>query len=121
MKAMFAVAMLFAFAAVAEAGKTATASHLLVPEEATCNEIKARIEAGADFADEAKAHSTCPSGKSGGSLGNFGQGQMVPEFDTVIFDPATKMGEVYGPVKTSFGYHLIKVYKRSGVNGDESA
>ena len=98
---------------------SATASHILIADEAKTNEVKAEIEAGADFAEKAKEHSTCPSGKSGGSLGNFGQGQMVPEFDKVIFDPATKMNVVYGPVKTQFGYHLIQVYKRSGVNGEE--
>eukprot|EP01061_Rhynchopus_euleeides_P013065 TRINITY_DN22906_c1_g2_i1.p2 TRINITY_DN22906_c1_g2~~TRINITY_DN22906_c1_g2_i1.p2 ORF type:complete len:142 (+),score=57.63 TRINITY_DN22906_c1_g2_i1:62-427(+) len=100
---------------------TATASHILVPDESKANELKAEIEGGADFGEKAKEHSTCPSGKSGGSLGNFGQGQMVPEFDKVIFDPATKMGVVYGPVKTQFGFHLIQVFKRSGVKGEESA
>ena len=66
---------------------------------------------GADFADLAKQHSSCPSGKSGGNLGEFGPGQMVKEFDTVVFNEA--VGEVHGPVKTQFGYHLLEVTSRS--------
>mmetsp|Transcript_25584 Transcript_25584/g.56294 ORF Transcript_25584/g.56294 Transcript_25584/m.56294 type:complete len:117 (-) Transcript_25584:57-407(-) len=111
----------WAFAALlaVAAGKSATASHILVKEEAKCEELKTEIEGGGDFAALAKKHSTCPSGKSGGSLGNFNQGQMVPEFDKVIFDPATEMGKTYGCVKTKFGYHLITVVKREGVKGSE--
>merc|ERR1712205_194078 len=63
----------------------------------------------------AKEHSTCPSGKSGGSLGEFGPGQMVKEFNDVVFTTG-KVGKVDGPVKTQFGYHLILITKR----GDES-
>mmetsp|Transcript_5675 Transcript_5675/g.13510 ORF Transcript_5675/g.13510 Transcript_5675/m.13510 type:complete len:117 (-) Transcript_5675:61-411(-) len=110
--------VLAALVAVA-AGKSATASHILVKEESKCQELKTDIEGGASFADLAKKHSTCPSGKSGGSLGNFRQGQMVPEFDKVIFDPATEMGKTYGCVKTQFGHHLIQVVKREGVKGSE--
>eukprot|EP00755_Sulcionema_specki_P010228 Sspe_Gene.660::Locus_227_Transcript_1_1_Confidence_1.000_Length_473::g.660::m.660/K03769/ppiC; peptidyl-prolyl cis-trans isomerase C len=103
------------------AAKSAKASHILVPDEATCKDIKERIENGADFAEMAKEHSKCPSGREGGDLGEFQQGQMVPEFDKVIFDPKSEMGKVYGPVKTQFGYHLIKIFKRKGVNGEETA
>lgn len=60
-------------------------------------------------------NSTCPSGKSGGSLGEFGPGQMVKEFNDVVFTTG-KVGKVEGPVKTQFGYHLILITKR----GDES-
>eukprot|EP00656_Telonema_subtile_P051847 TRINITY_DN7076_c0_g1_i1.p1 TRINITY_DN7076_c0_g1~~TRINITY_DN7076_c0_g1_i1.p1 ORF type:complete len:122 (+),score=38.40 TRINITY_DN7076_c0_g1_i1:92-457(+) len=99
----------------AVAAKSATASHILVPDEAKCLELKATIEAAADsnaaFADAAKAHSTCPSGKSGGSLGSFGPGQMVPEFDKVVFSDAIKT--VLGPVKTQFGHHLIWISERT--------
>ena len=122
MKAFLALFVIFALSQGIEASKSATASHILVEGEDACNNLKAEIESGSvKFEDAAKEHSKCPSGKSGGSLGNFGQGQMVPEFDKVIFDAATEMGKVYGPVKTQFGYHLIQVFKRSGVNGEESA
>eukprot|EP00746_Dinoflagellata_sp_MGD_P167703 gnl/MRDRNA2_/MRDRNA2_98549_c0_seq1.p1 gnl/MRDRNA2_/MRDRNA2_98549_c0~~gnl/MRDRNA2_/MRDRNA2_98549_c0_seq1.p1 ORF type:complete len:132 (-),score=28.08 gnl/MRDRNA2_/MRDRNA2_98549_c0_seq1:63-458(-) len=93
-------------------GKTATASHILVKELSKCNELKSEIAAGADFAEVAKKWSTCPSGKKGGSLGHFSQGQMVPAFDKVIFDPDTQLGDVSDCVKTQFGYHLIQVHKR---------
>ena len=61
--------------------------------------------------DLAKQHSSCPSGQRGGELGEFGPGQMVKEFDTVVFNEA--VGEVHGPVKTQFGYHLLEVTSRS--------
>lgn len=93
-------------------GKTATASHILVKTEESCNSLKAQIGNGADFAELAKKHSTCPSGKKGGSLGSFSQGQMVPAFDAVIFNPDTKIGDVSDCVKTQFGFHLIKVFER---------
>ncbi len=89
----------------------ASARHILVPSEEKCLELKSQIAGGADFADLAKEHSTCPSGKNGGSLGEFGPGQMVKEFDTVVFNEA--VGEVHGPVKTQFGYHLLEVTSRS--------
>jgi peptidyl-prolyl cis-trans isomerase C len=67
------------------------------------------------FADLAREYSTCPSGSSsGGSLGSFQPGTMVPEFDKVVFSPDTVIGSVIGPVETKFGYHLIVVDKRSG-------
>ncbi len=89
----------------------ASARHILVDSEARCEELKKQIEAGTDFADVAKAHSTCPSGKSGGDLGEFGRGQMVKEFDEVVFNG--DLNTVHGPVKTQFGYHLLEVTKRS--------
>ena len=90
---------------------SASARHILVPTEEKCLELKAQIEGGAAFADLAKEHSTCPSGARGGDLGSFGPGQMVKEFDTVVFNEA--VGEVHGPVKTQFGYHLIEITERS--------
>jgi len=90
---------------------TATARHILVPTEEACNDIKDQIAAGGDFAELAKAHSTCPSGQRGGDLGQFGEGQMVPEFDVVVFNEA--LNEVHGPIKTQFGYHLLEVTSRS--------
>ena len=67
--------------------------------------IRARIVAGGDFAEEAKKHSDCPSGAEGGSLGWFGRGMMVPEFDKAAFE--MKKGEVSNIVTTQFGYHII--------------
>jgi len=88
-----------------------TARHILVPMGAQCTDLKAQIDAGASFEDMARQHSTCPSGKSGGALGEFGPGQMVKEFDTVVFNEA--VGAVHGPVKTQFGYHLIEITSRT--------
>lgn len=88
----------------------ASARHILVDSEAQCAELKQQISDGADFADLAKQHSSCPSGKQGGGLGEFGPGQMVPEFDKVVF--SAPVNEVQGPVKTQFGYHLLEVTAR---------
>ncbi len=89
----------------------ATARHILVDSEASCQALKDEIEAGADFGAVANEHSSCPSRKSGGDLGSFGPGQMVPEFDTVVFNEA--VGQVHGPVKTQFGYHLLEITSRT--------
>ncbi len=89
---------------------SASARHLLVATQEQCNEIKQQIEDGASFADMAKEHSSCPSGRSGGDLGTFGRGQMVPEFDKVVFEEAINV--VHGPVKTQFGYHLLETTER---------
>jgi len=89
----------------------ANARHILVSTEEQCNELKNQIINGADFTVVAAEHSSCPSGKQGGDLGSFGPGQMVAEFDTVVFNDA--IGEVHGPVKTQFGYHLIEITSRS--------
>ncbi len=88
----------------------ASARHIHVPSEATCQDLKTQIEKGADFAALAKEHSQCPSGKKGGELGTFGPGQMVKEFDDVVF--SAPLNEVQGPVKTQFGYHLLEVTDR---------
>ena len=89
----------------------ANARHILVSTEEQCNELKTQINNGADFTAVAAEHSSCPSGKQGGDLGSFGPGQMVAEFDTVVFNDA--IGEVHGPVKTQFGYHLLEVTSRT--------
>ena len=91
--------------------KKASARHILVASEETCKELKAKIEAGADFATVAKEHSQCPSGKEGGSLGEFSPGMMVPEFDKVVF--TAEVSKVHGPIKTDFGYHLIEITSRT--------
>jgi len=90
---------------------SASARHILVKTEQECLDLKTKIEEGADFADIAKQHSSCPSGKSGGDLGTFGPGQMVKEFDTVVFNE--EVGKVHGPVKTQFGFHLLEITNRS--------
>ena len=64
----------------------ASARHILVKSEEECLKLKAQIDSGADFAELAKAHSQCPSGQQGGDLGSFGQGEMVREFDDVVFN-----------------------------------
>ena len=89
----------------------ASARHILVDSEAKCLEIKTKIAAGADFAAMAKQFSQCPSSRDGGALGSFTPGQMVPEFDRVVFKEA--VGQVHGPVKTEFGYHLVEITSRS--------
>lgn len=88
----------------------ASARHILVSSEAQCVELKTRIEGGEDFAALARQHSSCPSGRQGGDLGSFGPGQMVREFDQVVF--SAPVGVVQGPVKTQFGYHLVEVTSR---------
>jgi peptidyl-prolyl cis-trans isomerase C len=91
---------------------TATARHILVDTEAECRAVLARLEEGADFAELAKKHSKCPSGRRGGDLGSFGRGDMVPEFDEAVF--AAKVGDVLGPVETPFGFHVVQVTSREG-------
>ena len=82
-----------------------------------CAELKQAIldaggvhQQGLKFEEIAKKHSKCPSGKDGGLLGKFGRGRMVAEFDKVCWE--APLGEVQGPVKTQFGYHLILVMER---------
>jgi len=89
----------------------AAARHILVSTEAQCLELKKKIEEGADFAEMARQHSSCPSGRQGGALGEFGPGQMVREFDEVVF--SGEVGKVLGPVRTQFGYHLVEVTSRT--------
>lgn len=90
---------------------TAAARHILVETEQKCVDLKNQIADGADFADVAREHSQCPSGRRGGELGTFGRGQMVREFEEVVF--SADVGVVQGPVQTQFGYHLIEVTERS--------
>jgi len=90
---------------------TASARHILVADKKQCEQLKSDIENGADFADLARQHSTCPSGKKGGDLGQFREHQMVKEFNDVVF--SAELHKVHGPVKTQFGYHLIEITDRS--------
>ena len=91
--------------------KKASARHILVSTEQECEDIRTQIENGADFAEMARKHSQCPSGQQGGNLGEFFPGQMVQEFDQVVF--SEEVGKVHGPVKTQFGYHLVEITERS--------
>ena len=92
---------------------SATARHILVKTVEEAIELKGRIDGGESFEEMAKLHSTCPSGKKGGSLGEFSPGQMVKEFDTVVFGDLP-VGQVSEPIETQFGFHLIEVEKRIG-------
>ena len=89
----------------------ARARHILVDSAERAEELKQQIDSGADFGQLAAEHSECPSGSSGGDLGEFEQGQMVPEFDAVVFQEA--IGEIHGPIQTQFGYHLIEITDRT--------
>ncbi len=92
-------------------GAQAHAKHILVESEEKANEILGMIEDGAkSFEDAAKEYSSCPSKDQGGDLGTFGRGQMVPEFDQAVFE--SEIGKLLGPVKTQFGFHLIRVEDR---------
>ena len=94
------------------AGESVNASHILVDSEEKALKILDEIKGGKSFEDAAKEYSTCPSGKNGGNLGDFGRGQMVPEFDSAVF--AMEIGAITEtPVKTQFGYHLIKLNSKS--------
>ncbi len=88
--------------------ESVSASHILVDTEEKANEILAKINANeVSFEDAARNESSCPSSQNGGALGEFTRGQMVPEFDEAVFSMA--VGEVKGPVKTQFGFHIIKL------------
>lgn len=92
-------------------GTTFNASHILVESEDKANELLDQIRAGEiTFEDAARRFSTCPSGKQGGELGDFTSGQMVPEFENAC--AAMEPGQTTGPVKTQFGYHIIRLNKK---------
>ncbi|WP_027859621.1 peptidylprolyl isomerase [Marinobacterium jannaschii] len=88
----------------------ACARHILVKSREEAEKLKQKIDKGADFAQLAKRHSTCPSKKKGGDLGEFRRGEMVKPFDDVVFKKPVL--QVHGPVKTRFGWHLIQTIYR---------
>jgi peptidyl-prolyl cis-trans isomerase C len=89
---------------------TARAKHILVETEEECNDLINQLKEGAEFSVLAQENSKCPSGQQGGDLGSFQNGQMVPEFDQVIFNE--KLGLYTKPVQTQFGYHVIFIDER---------
>jgi peptidyl-prolyl cis-trans isomerase C len=89
--------------------KMACAAHILINTELQARELKNKIEKGADFSQLAKQHSSCPSAKKGGDLGEFRKGAMVPAFDKAVFANGSEDKKVIGPIKTKFGFHLIQV------------
>lgn len=89
----------------------ACARHILLKSKNGALLIKQQLANGADFAKLAKKHSTCPSAKKGGDLGEFKPGVMLKAFDQVVFKKA--LLTVHGPIKTKFGYHLIETIYRS--------
>jgi len=86
------------------------ASHILVNSKAEADSIKSKIDNGECFETLAKKYSKCPSGQNGGDLGYFERGQMVKEFEDAAFD--LPVGKVSDPIKTQFGWHIIKVYDK---------
>jgi peptidyl-prolyl cis-trans isomerase C len=82
------------------------ASHILVDQEYQAQDLIKKIKEGSSFEELAKKFSKCPSSDDGGDLGHFSRGMMVPEFDQAVF--ALSPGELSEPVRTQFGYHLIK-------------
>ncbi|OOB76795.1 MAG: hypothetical protein BEN19_04030 [Epulopiscium sp. Nuni2H_MBin003] len=98
-------------------GKKARASHILVDTQEKAEDIIKQINDGKSFEDAAKEFSSCPSGKNGGNLSEFGPGAMVPEFEQAAF--ALNIGEVSSPVKTQFGYHIIKLHNKQEAQNPE--
>jgi len=89
----------------------ACAVHILVKTKNEAEKIKQQLAKGESFAALARKYSQCPSGKKGGDLGEFPPGKMVKAFDNVVFKKSIL--EVHGPIKTQFGFHLIKTLYRS--------
>ena len=89
----------------------ACAHHILVKTKEQAVKIKTLLDGGANFQQLAKKYSNCPSGKKGGDLGEFNKGDMVRPFDEVVFKKPLLV--VHGPIKTKFGFHLIKTIYRS--------
>ncbi len=95
-------------------GDTINAKHILVSDENEANKIYEEIKNGKSFEEAAGEFSQCPSKDKGGDLGQFGRGQMVPEFEQAAFE--LNIGELSEPVKTQFGYHIIKVEDKKESN-----
>ena len=96
-------------------GIKASARHILVKNKDDLDVVVNELQSGKSFNTVASQYSSCPSSAQGGSLGSFTPGTMVKEFDNVIFNADTNIGEIVGPVETQFGYHMIVVDKRTGI------
>lgn len=83
------------------------AAHILVNSQLRAQQLIGRIRNGESFEALAKEYSTCPSRDNGGDLGYFERGMMVKPFEDAAFNG--NVGEIVGPVKTEFGYHVIKI------------
>ncbi|MBP7819979.1 MAG: peptidylprolyl isomerase [Candidatus Methanofastidiosum sp.] len=90
--------------------KQVHAAHILVKSEDLAKELREKVNKGENFSDLAKKFSQCPSGKKGGDLGFFSRQKMVKEFEKAAFEG--KEGTVVGPIKTQFGWHLIKIIEK---------
>lgn len=92
------------------------ASHILVKTEKKAKEVLKKLNNGANFAEMAKEYSTGPSKNSGGNIGFFSKGQMMPKFEEAAFN--LEIGEISDPVKTKYGYHIIKLKdkKKAGIS-----
>ena len=88
-----------------KSGPSARASHILVDSKEQAEAILEEINGGLSFEEAASKYSSCPSRERGGDLGEFGKGQMVPEFENAVFN--MKAGEVSAPIQTQFGYHVL--------------
>jgi len=98
--------------------KKVQARHILVAAKELAEEIKQKLDDGAEFSKMAEQYSECPSKKRGGDLGWFGKGAMVRAFEVAAF--SAQEGDVVGPIKTEFGWHLIYVYEvKDDINPDE--
>ncbi|CAI2719083.1 Peptidyl-prolyl cis-trans isomerase ppiC [Nitrospina watsonii] len=98
--------------------KKVQARHILVATKEEAEDLKKRIDEGEEFVKLAEEHSQCPSKKRGGDLGWFGKGAMVRPFEVAAF--SAEEGDIVGPVKTEFGWHLIYVYEiKDDVNPDD--
>ena len=92
---------------MAKEAKKVRASHILVNKKADAEKIIKKLNEGASFETQAKKFSSCPSRAKGGDLGYFGKGKMAKPFEEAAF--SLEKGEMSGPVRTQFGYHVIKV------------
>lgn len=97
-------------------GGSARARHVLVDSEYQAMLLYNEIMSGASIGALAAEHSKCKSSAEGGDLGSFAPGDMVPEWDEFVFDTATPIGIPLGPLKTSFGYHVLIIDERVGVD-----
>jgi peptidyl-prolyl cis-trans isomerase C len=98
--------------------KKIQARHILVATKELAEEIKQKLDDGEEFSKMAEQYSECPSKKRGGDLGWFGKGAMVRPFEVAAF--SAQEGDVAGPIKTEFGWHLIYIYEiKDDVNPDE--